>query len=158
MGRCHIKSQRGKYPGATLNGETKLKAHEYLDLKHFFFAFAKNLQYTITTTSWKLCSTAANILLSPFSQRFFFRTQPLPRCRTTEMETLSLVSGVTRFDWTVFELQWRLWRHSSDHWGHRGPFHVQQMSNISQSRADTEPSSIRRVGPWPQQCGRRGWR
>ncbi|KAJ9484885.1 hypothetical protein VN97_g8481 [Penicillium thymicola] len=36
VGRFHLKSQRCEYPGATLNGETKLKAHERLDLKQPF--------------------------------------------------------------------------------------------------------------------------
>lgn len=140
-GKVSPQSQRGKYPGATLHGETKFRGPECLDLKHIVCHREESAIYNYNN---RLCSTTANILLSSTNKLFFAQTLPL--CRTAEVKTMPLVSDVTKFDLIVFELQWRLWRHSSDHWGHHGPSHVRQMSNPFQHRVDTGPLSIQRVG------------
>ena len=120
---------------------------------------SKDLQYTITT-SYTLCSTTATIPLPSTNRLFLAQHPPPPSCRTAEAEvkTLSSVSGLTRFDWTAFELHWQSWRHSFHHWGHHDPFHARQMLNTSRHRVDTESLSIQRAGLWHQQYAHRGWR
>lgn len=157
MGGFYLKSQRGKYPGATLNGETKLKAHECLNLKK---TFCLRRIYNIPLQHLTRYVPQPQPYHSPLQTDFFSLSIPPPSCRTAEAEvkTLSSVSGLTRFDWPAFELHWQLWRHSFHHWGHHDPFHARQMLNTSRHRVDTESLSIQRAGLWHQQYAHRGWR
>lgn len=97
-----------------------LKGHERLDLKQTFaFEGSAIYHYNILHVMFHNRNHT-----TPLFQQTFPRSTFCPPCRTAEVQTLSSVSGLTRFDWTVFELHWQLWRHFFHHWGHHDPFHV----------------------------------